>query len=256
MYFNWIFVAVAGAIILMFFFGFAVKYKDMQEKKTEIIMLNNLDAALTNLQGSSFTTSTSIDLPLDINVNCDAKGFNIFINQRNEVEHLLASERKLSKKMHVWYQPYKIPFTAANFYYLIDNSNIKINSNFYEDIIEGAPEIFKERIINDPSGIKIEGNINEGSVNGVKYIKKEMLYAAIFSGNYECFYENFKKELNRSILIYQSKASMLRRSGCSYNLILSKLNMLKDFDNVNHNIVDDIDRLNKDLVSNNCPSLF
>ena len=77
-YFNWVFIIIIGAVFLAFFTGFAFKYKDMQEKKTEIIILNNLDTALTNLQGSSFTTSTSIELPLDINVNCDDNGFDIF----------------------------------------------------------------------------------------------------------------------------------------------------------------------------------
>ena len=59
-YFNWIFILVVGAVFLAFFTGFAIKYKDLQEKKTEIIFLNNLDVALTNLQSSSFTTSTNI----------------------------------------------------------------------------------------------------------------------------------------------------------------------------------------------------
>src|SRR3989344_1014172 len=255
-YFNWVFIIIIGAVFLAFFTGFAFKYKDMQEKKTEIIILNNLDTALTNLQGSSFTTSTSIELPLDINVNCDDNGFDIFINEKNDINHILASRSKLKNRMHIWYQPYEIPFKVTNFYYLTDDSKIRINSDFYDEIVREAPESFRNKIVYDANGINIEGNINEGSINGVKYLGKEMLFAGIFSDNYQCFYNNFKKKLDETILIYQSKASVLSRSGCSYNLILSKLNMLKNFDDVNYNIADDIGRLNKDLVSSNCPSLF
>jgi hypothetical protein len=249
---------VIGAVFLTFFVGFAIKYKDLQERKTEIIMLDNLDTALTNLQSSSFTTATNIELPLDIGVNCDVNGFNIFINEKNNVNYLLASRNKLKNKMYIWYQPYKIPFKVTNFYYLTDDFNVRINvnQNFFEEIKKDMPDIFKNKIINDPTGINIHGDINEGTVNNIKYLGREMLYAGIFSDNYECFYKNFKKELDKTILIYQNKAVVLSRSGCNYNLILSKLNMLKDFDNVNYDIIDDIDRLNRNLISNNCPSLF
>ena len=130
-YFNWIFVVVIGAVMLTFFVGFAVKYKDLQEKKTEVVFLNNLDNALTNLQSSSFTTSTNIDLPLDININCSSAGYSLFIHQKNDVSYLLASKNKLRNKLYIWYEPYEMPFFVTNFYYLIDDrTNIRINSNF------------------------------------------------------------------------------------------------------------------------------
>ena len=256
MHFSWIFIVIVGVIILTFFVGFAVKYKDIQEKKTEIVILNNLDTALTNLQGSSFTTSTSIDLLLDINVDCSKGDFSIFINQKNGVNHLLASKNKLKDKMHIWYQPYEIPFKAANFYYLIDDSEIKVNSNFYDEIAGNMPASFSGRIVRNSNGINIEGDVNEGTVNGAKYIGKEMMYAAIFSSNYGCFYEGVKKKIDETLLIYQTKAAILNRGGCNYNIILSKLNMLRDFDNVRYSTVEDIERANRELASSGCPVLF
>ena len=253
-YFNWIFVIVIGAVMLTFFVGFAIKYKDMQEKKTEVIMLNNLDTALTNLKSSSFTTSTSINLPLDLSVNCDTnKGYNIFINERNWISHLLASKTKLKDKMYIWYQPYEIPFKVTNFYYLIDDSIVKINSNFYNEIVEDMPETFKNKMISDPNGISIIGNINEGTIDGKSYLGKEMLYAGIFSENYTCFYENVKNEIGKSILIYQNKARILSRE-CNYGLILSQLNNLQN--SFSYQTVERLTQLNKDLVSRDCPALF
>ena len=257
-YFNWIFVIVIGAIMLTFFVGFAIKYKDMQEKKTEVIMLNNLDTAFTNLKSSSFTTSTNINLPLDIGVNCDTnRGYNIFINEKNWIDHLLASKSKLKNNMQVWYQPYEIPFKVTNFYYLIDDSTVKINSIFYDEIIEEIPESFRDKVVSDPNGISIiflNNNINEGTIDGESYLGKEMLYAGIFSDDYVCFSNNVKNKIEKSILVYQNKAKILSRSGCNYGLILSQLNNLQS--NLNYQTVERITQLNRDLASRNCPALF
>ena len=75
--FNWIFVIIVGALILLFFTGFVIKYKELQEKKQEIILLNNFDEALKSLERSGFKTSTSLNLFKEIKVNCNE---NVFIN--------------------------------------------------------------------------------------------------------------------------------------------------------------------------------
>jgi len=254
-YFNWIFVVVIGAVMLTFFVGFAVKYKDLQEKKTEVVFLNNLDNALTNLQSSSFTTSTNIDLPLDININCSSAGYSLFIHQKNDVSYLLASKNKLRNKLYIWYEPYEMPFFVTNFYYLIDDrTNIRINSNFYNEIIGSMPDSFKQRVSSDPNGILIQGNVNEGTVNGNRYTGREMLYAAIFSENYNCFYEIVRREFNKAIIIYQNKASLLSKGGCNYNRILSELNNLQN--NFNYQTINNIEQMNRDLATANCPVLY
>jgi len=263
LYFNWIFVAVIGAVFLAFFAGFAIKYKDLQEKKTEMIFLDNLDSALTNLQSSSFTTITSIELPLNININCGNNGYNIFINEKNNVDYLLASESNLKNKVYVWYQPYNIPFKVTNFYYLIDDKiNIAANNvQLINSMKEEMPEEFKSRInVYQGNNLIINGNENQGNIlidgKNIPYLGKEMLYAAMLSNNYSCFYNNVKKELNKAVSIYENKAQILSRSRCNYGLVLSKINMLRDFSNVNYQIITDIDDLNRNLVSMNCPSLF
>jgi len=249
-YFNWIFIVVVGAIMLTFFVGFAVKYKDLQEKKTEIVMLNNLDTALTNLQSSSFTTTTHINLPLNVNVGCKEGDFSISINEKNEVSNLLASKSKLKDKMYIWYQPYEIPFRVANFYYLIDDEPVEIDvrNDLYEDIMKGVPELFKDKIINRLGGIPISGDINIGNVDGEVYIGREMLYVAIFSDNYVCFKKRVERELRNAIDVYTHKASKL---SCPYRSLFSELNNLEDYDDVLR-----IEELHKDLVSGGCDNLF
>jgi len=263
-YFNWIFILVVGAVFLAFFTGFAIKYKDLQEKKTEIIFLNNLDVALTNLQSSSFTTSTNIEMPLDVSVNCDDKGYSIFINENNDVDYIIASKEKLKDKIYIWYKPYRIPFQATNFYYINDDSPLNIFTNNIELVnsLKGEmPESFNSRL-NVFSGNRfvVNGDMNKGTISidgkNIPYFGREMLYATMLSNNYSCFYNNANREINKAISIYENKARILSKSGCNYNLILSKMNLLRNINSADYSIVEDIEKLNKNLISINCPGLF
>ena len=69
--FNWIFIIIAGAIILTFFVTFAFKYKSVQEEKLSVDLLINLDKALYNLQASPYATFDIIDIPKDLQITCD-----------------------------------------------------------------------------------------------------------------------------------------------------------------------------------------
>src|SRR3989344_4171560 len=226
-YFNWIFIMVVGVVFLTFFTGFAMKYKDLQEKKTEMILLNNIDTSFTNLQSSSFTTSTNLELPIEMNVNCNKNGYDFSIKGNNHVSYLLASEKNLKNKIYVWYQPYKVPFRLTEFYYLMDEERLKINTNnvpLVNSLKEDMPEEFKSRIsVYDGSDLRIEGDENQGTVlvegKSIPYLGKEMLYATVFSSNYSCFYDNFVQRINTALSIYEKKSILLARNGCNYNLI-------------------------------------
>lgn len=255
--FNWIFVVVAGAIILLFFTGFAFKYKDLQEKKQEIIFLNNFDRALTNLQSSGFKTSTSLELPLDIKVECDG----IYVNEKHETLNLFFSPEELSDKIYVWYYPFEYPFRITNFYFLIDDEvNIETNNpDLVDELIMDMPTTFRERVsLGVGKKINIQGDINEGIViidnKQYPYYGKALLYGAIFSDNYECLLNKVNLRVEDAIDSYQNKIDVLRLSGCNYNLISNKLNELKltkDYD-----IIEDIENMNKDLASMDCPVVF
>jgi len=226
--------------------------------------LNNFDSALTNLQSSTFTTSTSIEIPLDINVRCNNNGYSIFVNENNDIEYIIASKEKLKNKIYVWYQPYNIPFHATNFYYMVDDNPLNIftnNVNLLNSMKEEMPENFKSKLnVYQGDKIIINGDENKGILsvdgNNIPYLGKEMLYGVMLSGNYSCFYDQAIKEIDRAVLIYENKARVLGRSGCNYNLVLSRMNALRDLNNINPSIIDDIENLNRNLISINCPALF
>ena len=258
--FNWIFVVVAGAIILLFFTGFAFKYKDLQEKKQEIIFLNNFDKALTNLQSSGFKTSTSLNLPFELNVGCN----NIYINEKHETMNLFFSKNKLKDKIYIWYYPYEYPFKITEFYFLTDDSGLNIetnNVNVINELIKDMPESFKNKIKVNQGGSKridIQGNTEEGMViiNGKQYnyYGKGLLYGAIFSDNYACLLDEINSRFEGVINTYQNKINILQRSGCNYGLINSRLNELKL--NKGYDLIGDIEDLNQGLASMDCPVVF
>ena len=88
---NWIFIIVAGAIILIFLTGFAFKYKSLQEEKTSIELVNTLDNTLTSLKSSPFNTCDEISLPFEVQVTCNDIKIN---DQRFTTNNLLFSKSK------------------------------------------------------------------------------------------------------------------------------------------------------------------
>jgi hypothetical protein len=257
-YFNWIFIIVIGAIALSFFVGFAFQYKELQEKKTELIFLNNLDTSFTNLQSSSFSTSTNLKLPLDFSVKCDNSIFSIFINEKHDVDYIIASKNNIKDNLFIWYKPYSNPFFVTNIYYFTDAEGVNVvtSSQKVKDLVNDMPENFKSKINFDSStGKRIDVVNDKVIINGVSYdyLGDELIYAAILSDNYPCLVDRFKLKLNEAVITYTTKSNILRRSGCNYNLILSEMNKLNAFDS---SAVDRIENLNRDLISKNCPSLY
>jgi len=256
--FNWIFVVVAGAVILLFFTGFAMKYKDLQEKKQEIIFLNNFDKSLTNLQSSGFKTSTSLNLPFNVNFDCGS----IRVNEEHETSNLFFSPATLRNKVYIWYYPLEHPFSVTNFYFLIDDSGLNIQTNnqaLVNELIEDMPEIFKDKIhIGSGKSVNIQGDINNGIViiNGQShpYYNKALLYGALFSDNYACLLNKVNSRFNAVIDGYLNKINIIQRSGCNYGLIYNQLTLLKT--NKDQVLLQNIEDLNQGLASLNCPVVF
>jgi len=68
--FNWLFVLVAGAAIILFFTVIVIKQKDVSETSTKATVLKSMEAIITGASVSTDTTNI-IDIPSsDINVDC------------------------------------------------------------------------------------------------------------------------------------------------------------------------------------------
>lgn len=257
-YFNWIFIIIIGAIALAFFAGFAFQYKELQEKKTEVVFLNSLDTSFTNLQSSTFSTSTKLKIPLDFSIECGDSGFSIVVNEKNSVDYLISSKDNIRKNLYIWYLPYENPFFVTNIYYFIDDDGVYIQTNtpLISQLIEEMPDNFKSRIkVNEGIGRRIDISGNELVIDGLaySYLGDGLAYAGILSSNYTCFLNHFKSELNDAVLTYESKAEILKRSGCNYNFVLAEMSKLNALD---RNAAERIESLNIDMINRGCPSLY
>lgn len=274
--FNWIFVIMAGAVILTFFVSFGLKYKSLQDEKLSIELLINLDNSLTNLQASPFNVFDVINVPKDVEITCNK----FIIGQRNyDNEKIIFSPKNLKGKTYIWYKPFNFPFKVDNFYYII-NSLDKFylvydaeSKDFADLLIEGMPEKFKENAIlvrnKQPNGKNIF--LYDSATKDIKIIKKNdkisityndkfyddvnigLAYGAIFGNDFECNYAKSISSVEKISKIYQNKLVLLQDSNCNYagfSKYLSNLNDLKNSDSIS------IENLNNALAGQNCPTLY
>jgi len=274
--FNWIFMLIAGVVILAFFFSFGIKYKNLQEEKLSIELLINLDNALLNLQSSSFNTFDKVDIPKDVKINCNE----LKIQDKNyKNTKFIFSPKELRDKIYIWFKPFNFPFKIDNFYYLISPKdkfyliyNDQASKEFAESLINDLPEKFKDNIkaknSRQPDGKNIFINSNQGEVNinlnnekinlNVKNklyedVSKELVYGAIFSDDFDCNYKKIKLSMEEIINNYKKKLVILQSSTCSYASIPNYLSKLKD---LKFQDTKSIEELNKNLASINCPTLY
>ncbi|MBI4151289.1 hypothetical protein HY492_04125 [Candidatus Woesearchaeota archaeon] len=126
--FNWIFILVAGAVILGFFFSIIVKQQNVSEQKLAISLVNELDAITT---GASVAKGAAqrLDLPkAGIDFACSSEctcSFSIGKVSRDFKDKLLFAPKRIEGDDIVfWTLDWKIPFRATNFLFAT-NERIK-----------------------------------------------------------------------------------------------------------------------------------
>lgn len=277
--FNWIFVMIAGALFLLFFISFGVKYKNFQEDKTSIEVLKNFDNTLTALQSSSFKTFDSLTLPLIVENKCGRLSSG---KKEINTDNIIFSPKMLNSKVLIWYQPYKMPFKITSFYYIIPvNAKyyfVEDSGNLSVSIINGLPEDIKKKVfaikssslkkdgrlislnINNPrdNGISVIGDANEGKViiNGKEYsyTGQELLYGIIFSDDYGCLLNQVQSKTSSIGQVYKDKINIIRNPGCDYSIITNGISKLQN--KLDLGAAKLIDEENSKLIGNGCVGVF
>ncbi|MFW6013861.1 MAG: hypothetical protein ACOCQG_01690 [Candidatus Nanoarchaeia archaeon] len=135
--FNWVFVLIAGAVILMFFVNFAMDYRESGETEIATQVLQELGSlASSSLQASG--TAQDVEFGgLDLEVNCDPAtcsesgcdqqfdlgGRGISAPEWMELEPIFSSRNIESDHLLLWTLPWQAPFHVTNFLYLTDPEN-------------------------------------------------------------------------------------------------------------------------------------
>ncbi len=119
--FNWIFVMVAGALILVFFFGIVQKQRELSQAKISNSLLTNIESIATGA-GVAKGTVQQINLPnIGINFGCTPEclcTYSIEDIQKEYQDKIIFAPRLIkAAKAVFWTLDWKVPFRATNFVY-------------------------------------------------------------------------------------------------------------------------------------------
>ncbi|NQV09305.1 hypothetical protein HQ529_05635 [Candidatus Woesearchaeota archaeon] len=117
--FNWIFVLIAGALILLFFVIIVQRQTDVSEEKESIDIRTNLKTILTSAKQST-NTLFSLQMPkTEITYDCtgySVKGTNPIKLGESFSPSLLKSVRRT---LYLWSLDWSVPYKTANFQYVV-----------------------------------------------------------------------------------------------------------------------------------------
>ena len=272
--FYWIFVVIAGVAIFIFLVNFGLKFKELQEEKTAVKILNQLDETFSSLQGSQFKTSSSLNIPVSLNVQCDTLSVN---GKSKNTDNLIFSPKVLQGSVLIGFNSYKMPFKIANFFYIIRKSDTysfvydRNNEKEVKDIAKNFKSYFPDNVEvtdNPRNKIKIyfkqdknadiyadSGKVFYNDGKSLDYYNEAMLYGAIISKD-ECLFNKVDEEKKKVIEVYKNKVSSLPLD-CNYQPILTSLQRLENTKGIEIKEISSVlEKQNKALLNENCPVVF
>lgn len=152
--FSWVFIAIAGAIILLFFGGLIVKQKSATDQKLSNVVANNLETIFTSTGISSGTVDV-LEIPdRSFNFRCDGyevgKSSTIPYNNKLIFAPSFMKGQELITLTLTWYAPFKV----TNFLYLTMPTNRYIFSgdeNKYSVLDRILPKKMNHEFNEDPN---------------------------------------------------------------------------------------------------------
>jgi hypothetical protein len=119
--FNWIFVLIVGAIILVFFFGFIQKQRSLSEQKISYTLLSDIESIATGA-GVTKGTAQSVKMPKrGIDFECTEECLCTFssgeINKPFHDKIMFTPTEIYGTELIMWTKEWKFPFRVTNFVY-------------------------------------------------------------------------------------------------------------------------------------------
>ncbi|MFC1691545.1 hypothetical protein ACFL0W_05185 [Nanoarchaeota archaeon] len=131
MQFNWVFVAIIGAIIIIFFMSIVQKQKASSDITLSHGILSQIDAVATGA-GVSIGTSNELEMPnMDFIFQCDSGSCSGYgcpstysvenfpgVSNSYETDTIFSPSKISGNNLITWSQDFSIPFRVTNFLYL------------------------------------------------------------------------------------------------------------------------------------------
>ena len=250
MQFNWIFVLVAGAAILLFFTVVVIRQKNVSETSTKATVLKSIEAIITGASVSTDTTSI-IDIP-DSNIEVSCNRISIGgVSKQFQNLILFAPSIVKGDKLVAQTLSFDAPFKATNLLYLTSSKVRYIivgNTPLAKEINKSLPSDLKKEFIPSISLIKNENNykvrilvFDNSDINGIdltKFASSDVtalkISGTLEKGNIEFYKKNGNLWLPKEDSVYLGKAALLGAVysdsveiyKCSMKNTFSKLNLV------------------------------
>ncbi|MBI4140578.1 hypothetical protein HY485_01940 [Candidatus Woesearchaeota archaeon] len=168
MEFHWIFILIAGAVILGFFFMMAQKQKTASQERLATNLLTELNSAFVAALQSKGTAqllnlpTSGIELSCGKTDICDCK-YTILGRDKTTGDNIIFGPQKLTDaKATLWTLDWKAPYRATNFLYLTTQQVKYVIVSSDEPIIKQ----FETKILRDlPTTLKIQTVTNIQEIN-------------------------------------------------------------------------------------------
>lgn len=170
MEFHWIFILIAGAVILGFFFMMAQKQKTIAQEKLATNLLTELTSAFVAALQSKGTAqllnlpTSGIELTCGLTDICDCK-YLILGKDKSMGDNILFGPQKLNDaKATLWTLDWKAPFRATNLLYMttqqikyvIVSSNEPVIKQFETKILRDLPTTLKMQVVTNIQEINLD----------------------------------------------------------------------------------------------------
>ena len=121
---NWIFVLIAGTVILLFFGIVMFRVQDTSEKQADVSLITNMNSIISGIELSSSTSVLIEDLPPE-KVLFECQGYTLGGLSGSYNQRLTFAPSNLNiRPLIVWTLDWSMPYFVSNFVYL-SNPNLK-----------------------------------------------------------------------------------------------------------------------------------
>ncbi len=128
--FNWIYIMIAGVVILLFFAGIIVRQKAASEQKlsTEVVRIMEsifTAAGVSEKTKNSIDTSGIIDYTLTFTCEEGVGEYGVKDGSRvqNAIEPVFTPLEIQSSRLNLWSLPYKLPFKVIDFLFITSENS-------------------------------------------------------------------------------------------------------------------------------------
>ncbi len=217
--FHWIFIMIAGALILAFFFSVAYKQRAYSQEKLQLTLATDIENIFTGAIVSRGTAQRLPVPPQGIVFEC-LEGCNCRFRIENAQKPfgdkaMFAPELLTDQEITVWALELKLPYRVTNFLYLT-NPNIKYYFVYQEEPISSS--LLRQLTKNIPPLISYE-NITLDEVSRLKAEDYQHTKFVFLNADPPTIDSTFNKVSADAIKIDQNGVAFYEKEGTSFNRV-------------------------------------